>query len=121
MSSMNSLDRANQLVAERRDKLSNIRVSGGADFSKSLQAILNELERVRENQKRMEEAQQRMATAFANALLKLGEKVEKIAGGEDSSFSLAHSLEKLIDVLNNRKFRIKRDSDGNMISLETDS
>ena len=58
-----------------------------------------------------------METNFSNALLKMSDRVSKISGGEDSEFSLAHSLEELIKVLS-QPVDIVRDNDGNMKTLK---
>lgn len=93
-------------------------ISVPADIGKAIQLAHNRLDRLEAQQKEALSELRRMATTFSNALLRMGDKVEKIAGGEDSSFSLAHSLEKLISVLSSRKMRVVRDSDGNMVELE---
>jgi hypothetical protein len=69
-------------------------------------------------QAEVENQTKRMASTFSNAILKLADKVEKISGGEDSSFSLAHSLEKLLQVLTARKLRFIRDSNGDLTGAE---
>ena len=89
------------------------------DLGHAVRAILERMERLEGRQAKTGEQFSKMETTFSNALLKMGDKVEKIAGGEDSQFSLAHSLEQLIEVLSNRKYRVVRDSDGNMVKLET--
>lgn len=93
-------------------------ISVPKDIAQALRLAHSRLDRLESQQEQMLGEVRRMATAFSNAILKLSDKVEKICGGEDSSFSLAHSLEKLIETLENRKFRIKRDKDGNMTELE---
>lgn len=93
-------------------------ISVPKDISVSLGKIHNRLDRLERNQEQVEAQAKRMATTFSSAILKLADKVEKIAGGEDSSFSLAHSLEKLLQVLSARKLRIIRDSNGDMVGVE---
>ena len=95
-------------------------ISVPGDIAASLRLVHGRLDRLERQQKEQETQLRKMATTFSNALLKMGEKVEKIAGVEDSSFSLAHSLEKLINVLGSRKFRFKRNADGDMVSMETE-
>ncbi len=92
-----------------------------ADIAQSLRLIHNRLDRLERGQAEIESQAKRMATTFSNAILKLADKVEKIAGVEDSSFSLAHSLEQLVGVLTNRRLRIIRDGDGNMAAVEPES
>ena len=115
---MSDIALAAKAVSSLRQKLETSRVNSGADFDKSLKAILSILERIEARQAELESNQTRMSTTFSNAILQLADKVEKISGGEDSSFSLAHSLEKLIGVLTNKKLKIIRDKDGNMSALE---
>lgn len=96
----------------------NTDVTVPADIDKSLKLVHERLDRLERNVKEVEAQQKRMAMAFSNAMLKMTDKVEKIAGGEDSTFSLAHSLEKLIDVLSNRKVSFKRNADGEISEAE---
>lgn len=91
------------------------------DIAKSLGEIQNRLDRLEKNQKKLEDQAKRMAETFSNAILKLGDKVEKVAGVEDSSFSLAHSLEQLLAVLSSRKLKVIRDSNGDMTAVEVTS
>lgn len=93
-------------------------VSVPEDVAQSLGEAHNRLDRVEKELDQVNKQLQRMSNTFSNALLKLGDKVEKIAGVEDSSFSLAHSLETLINVLTHRKLNIIRDKDGNMACLK---
>lgn len=90
-----------------------------ADLHKSVQLLHGRLDRIEKEQKEQNAQQKRAETAFSNAILKLAEQVEKISGGEDVDFSLAQSLDTLIKVLESQKFRIVRDSYGNMTALET--
>ena len=94
-------------------------VSVPADINQSLRSLHSRLDKIERQYEVLAKNQKQMATTFSNAILKLTEKVEKISGGEDSEFSLAHSLEQLISVLESRKFKIVRDNDGNMVRLET--
>lgn len=94
-------------------------ISVPSDIDKSLKSLHSRLDKIEGSIEELEAQQRRMSTTFSNAILKLADKVEKISGGEDSSFSLAHSLEKLIKVLESRKIRIIRDKDGDMTGLET--
>lgn len=100
------------LAAPKRD------VSVPGDIAKSLDLIHARLDRLERVQKEQNTNQKRAETAFSNAILKMADKVEKISGGEDSEFSLAHSLEKLIQVLSARKYHVTRDRDGNMVEFE---
>lgn len=90
------------------------------DLGKAIRSVLERLDRLERNQAKTSDQFGKMQTTFSNALLKMGDQVEKISGGVDSEFSLAHSMETLIDVLSNRKYRVIRDNDGNMAKLETD-
>ena len=90
------------------------------DMAKSIHLMHERLSRVERQQEKAFEQAKKVETTFSNALLKMGDKVEKISGGEDSEFSLAHSLEKLMEILNSRKYRIIRDAEGNMVSVETE-
>jgi Mg2+ and Co2+ transporter CorA len=96
-------------------------ISVPKDIARTLGEIQNQLNRLERRQAETEAQTKRMATTFSNAILKLADKVERISGGEDSSFSLAHSLEKLLAVLSSRKLRIIRDSHGDMVGVETTS
>ena len=89
-------------------------ISVPADIQQALRLAHGRLDRLEEQQKQAVQELRRMATAFSNAILRLSEQVEKHEG------ALAHSLEELIFVLSNRKLRIKRDNEGNMIELETE-
>ena len=89
-----------------------------ADIAKSLQLVHGRLDRLEAHEKAADERAQKAITTFSNAILKLSDKVEKISGGEDSKFSLAHSLEKLIEILMTRSMRIIRNDDGDMIAVE---
>lgn len=102
-----------RLAAPKQD------ISVPSDIAQALRLAHGRLDRVEKQQEAMLSELRRMASAFSNAILKLSDKVEKISGGEDSSFSLAHSLEKLLAVLTSRKLRIIRDSNGDMVEVET--
>ena len=93
-------------------------ISVPEDIALTLGEIQNQLNRLERRQAEIETQTKRMATTFSNAILKLADKVEKISGGEDSTFSLAHSLERLLGVLSSRKLRIIRDSNGDMTEVE---
>ncbi|HEY6022055.1 MAG TPA: hypothetical protein VIY48_19960 [Candidatus Paceibacterota bacterium] len=82
------------------------------DISQSLKLVHNRLDRLEQENQRIADQQQKMATTFSNALLKLSDKVEKYEG------ELAHSLDKLTQVLSARKLRIIRDNNGDMASVE---
>lgn len=97
-----------RLAAPKQD------ISVPGDIAQALRLAHGRLDRLEEQQKVAIQELRRMATAFSNAILKLSERVEKHEG------ALAHSLEELIFVLSNRKLRIKRDNDGNMVELETE-
>jgi len=103
-----------RLAAPRED------VSIPADVAQSLKLVHGRLDRLERELAEAESSRKKMAATFSNAILKMGDKVEKIAGVEDSSFSLAHSLEKLLKVLSSRKLRIIRDSNGDMVAVETE-
>lgn len=92
-----------------------------SDLGKAVRSLVERLDRLERHQAKTGEQFSKMETTFSNALLKMGDQVEKISGGSDSEFSLAHSLETLIDVLSNRAYRVCRDNDGNMVKLETDT
>lgn len=93
-------------------------ISVPGDIAQSLRLVHGRLDRLERQQREQDDQLKKMATTFSNALLRMGDKVEKISGGEDSSFSLAHSLEKLLAVLTSRRLRIIRDKDGNMAAVE---
>lgn len=88
-------------------------ISVPADLAKSLKLVHARLDRLESLQKEVEAQALKAQTAFSNALLTLTGKIEKISGGEDSKFSLAHTLEELIRVMRAPK-SIKRDAEGNM-------
>lgn len=94
-------------------------VSVPGDIAKSLRLVHGRLDRLESQQKEQDSQIKKATETFSNAILKMADKLEKIAGGEDSKFSLAHSLEKLLTVLQTRKLRIIRDNDGNMVAVET--
>jgi ABC-type transporter Mla subunit MlaD len=104
-----------RLAAPKKD------IAVPADVARSLGEAHNRLDRVEKNLAQIEAQLKKMSTTFSNALLRMGDKVEKISGGEDSSFSLAHSLEKLISVLASQKLDIIRDSDGDMVAVKMDT
>ena len=90
-----------------------------ADVDKSLKMLHSRLDKIENQVDILADNQKRMATTFSSAIMALTDKIEKIAGGEDSEFSLSHSLEKLIDLLSNRKLKIVRNNDGDMVGVET--
>lgn len=93
-----------------------------ADLAKSVKLIHARLDRLENQMDAIDKGERKREATIANALLTLNSRVAKISGGEDSKFSLAHTLEELIRVLRQPK-RIVRNSDGDMTKLipESDS
>lgn len=88
-------------------------ISVPADISQSLRQVHGRLERLERELREVESQSKRMAQTFSSAILRLSEMVEKHDG------ALAHSLDKLLGVLTCRKLRIIRDSNGDMVAVET--
>lgn len=86
-----------------------------AEQQKKVTSILNAILQMSEQERAQSAA---LLKQNEKALNRMTDSMRKIAG-EDSSFSLSQSLQKLIFVLSSRKYRIKRDVDGNMVELET--
>lgn len=89
------------------------------DLGSAVRSIIERMDRMEQNQHEAVAQFSRIESAFSNTLLELVAQVEKISGGKESSFSLAYSMDKLIGVLDNQKFRIIRDNNGDMVEVET--
>jgi len=83
---------------------------------KTVELLHSRLDRMEKAEHSSDAEERRARQAFAQSVLELNRRIEKIAGKSDSEFSLAHSLEELISVLK-APLDIKRDAEGNMKTL----
>lgn len=118
------LDNMTSFLPMMDDKISRLRpreeVEVPSDIAQSLKLVHERLDRIEKENRINESGHMRQFATFAKGLSMLADQVEKISGGKNNKFSLAQSLERLVSVLENRKYRVIRNNDGDMTALETE-